>query len=321
MGLSRARLQVRMSAAVLAAAGAVAALSSAAPADARQASASDGTRTLTVSQVDGLAAGGQVVTVTGRGYDVNKGIYVALCVVPQAGQPPTPCGGGATTEGSTGASYWISSNPPSYGEGLAQPYGAGGTFSVTLNVVAALNADVDCRNVACAVVTRNDHIRAADRGQDVVVPVTFGAGAGSAGGSGIGAAGSGSGSSSGGAGAAAGGRSAATSGGGDGAGGGSGSTDGVVAAGDPAAATSGDLASGSTGDPGTSADLTPGGGSFSDGSSTFSYSPAGAAASELQPFMFAGAVPTWLTLAAIALAAAGGGFAIWWRRRSAPLRT
>jgi hypothetical protein len=137
--------------------------------------ATDGRRSLTVSQAAGLPDAGGPITVTGTGYDDFKGIYVALCLVPPPNQPPTPCGGGPDTEGASGSSAWISSNPPSYGEGLATPYGPGGTFTVTVHVNPLLAEGFDCRAVRCAVVTRNDHTRSVDRSQDIFVPVTFAA--------------------------------------------------------------------------------------------------------------------------------------------------
>jgi hypothetical protein len=130
-------------------------------------------RTLSLSQAAGLAGGGQEITVTGSGYDVNKGVYVTLCVIPPTNLPPSPCGGGQDRSGSSGASSWISSNPPDYAAGLTQPYGPGGSFSVALTVGPAINADLDCYSVRCAVVTRNDHTRGSDRSQDLFVPVTF----------------------------------------------------------------------------------------------------------------------------------------------------
>jgi hypothetical protein len=130
-------------------------------------------QTLTVSKATGLSPAGGTVTVEGTGYDENKGIYVAFCVDNGPGEMPTPCGGGADTSGSLGASHWISSNPPSYGEGLAVPYGDGGSFSVTLDVTPQIE-DVDCTVRACAVVTRADHTRSADRTQDLRIPVSFG---------------------------------------------------------------------------------------------------------------------------------------------------
>jgi hypothetical protein len=135
-----------------------------------------GGQKLTVSQTSGLARAGETVTVSGSGYDVNKGIYVAYCVDNGAGAVPTPCGGGADTSGSLGASHWISSNPPSYGEGLAVPYGAGGSFRVQIKVTTKIG-DIDCTKRKCSVVTRNDHTRGGDRSQDVRIPVTFAAAA------------------------------------------------------------------------------------------------------------------------------------------------
>lgn len=129
--------------------------------------------TLNVSRTQGLNPSGEPVTISGACFDVAKGIYVALCVIPPAGQAPNPCGGGIDLEGALGASHWISSNPPPYAVGLTQPFGPGGSFTVTLRPAAALNDAVDCRRVACAIVSRADHTRGSDRTQDVIVPITF----------------------------------------------------------------------------------------------------------------------------------------------------
>lgn len=128
---------------------------------------------LEVSRTEGLDPSGETVTVVGRGYDESRGIYVAFCVVPPPGDPPTPCGGGIDLENESAASAWISSHPPDYGEGLAEPYGRDGSFEVSIRLHAVLNDDVDCRQVQCAVVTRADHTRLADRSLDVIVPVFF----------------------------------------------------------------------------------------------------------------------------------------------------
>ncbi|MFE0253994.1 hypothetical protein [Streptomyces sp. NPDC059010] len=142
---------------------------------------------LGVSQSTGLDPDGQTVTVTGSGYNTEKGIYVAFCVDNGVGKTPTPCVGGVDMSGESGASAWISSNPPSYGEGLAKPYKGSdhkGSFSVRLTV-RAKDANTDCTksDVKCAVITRNDHTRGGDQSQTVRIPVTFGgsgAGSGSA---------------------------------------------------------------------------------------------------------------------------------------------
>jgi hypothetical protein len=135
--------------------------------------ATAGSITLEVSDARAIDAHGATVTVTGRGYDTFKGVYVAFCVQPKRNQAPTPCGGGAATEGSTGVSQWVSSNPPPYGRGLSIPYGPDGSFTATLTVEAALAPRVDCRKVQCVIATRNDHTRSTDRSQDVFVPVAF----------------------------------------------------------------------------------------------------------------------------------------------------
>ncbi|WP_199521436.1 LPXTG cell wall anchor domain-containing protein [Jiangella anatolica] len=137
-------------------------------------------QTITVSKVDGLDPAGETITVHGEGYDLTKGIYVVVCVNNGAGQQPTPCLGGADMEGGGGASAWISSNPPSYGEGLATPFeevGGKGSFDVQLSV-AASDEFTDCLDPAqapngCVVGTRADHTRTADRSADVLIPITF----------------------------------------------------------------------------------------------------------------------------------------------------
>ncbi|MDA2971747.1 MAG: hypothetical protein O3C62_02820 [Actinomycetota bacterium] len=136
-------------------------------------SVTDGTRTLTVSKSVDLSGDGDTILVTGSGYDESKGIYVGLCVITSPDEQPSPCGGGIDREGATGASEWISSNPPSYAIGLPIPYEPGGSFSVELSVTPSINEVVDCRAVACAIVTKNDHTIISDRSQDLIIPVTF----------------------------------------------------------------------------------------------------------------------------------------------------
>jgi hypothetical protein len=129
---------------------------------------------LTASRTTGLSRAGETVTVSGSGYDVTKGIYVAFCVDNGAGVLPSPCGGGADMTGGSGSSAWISSNPPAYGEGLAKPYGRGGSFTVSVRVSRTIG-DVDCVVRACAIVTRADHTRTSDRSQDMRLTVRFAA--------------------------------------------------------------------------------------------------------------------------------------------------
>lgn len=126
---------------------------------------------LTVSKVTGIKSG-ERLTVSGNRFDETIGIYVAFCVTPKKGKMPSPCGGGADESGTLGASKWISSNPPPYGDGLAIPFRPGGRFSVAIKVAPKIGS-VDCRKVSCSVVVRADHTRSDDRSQDLFIPLTF----------------------------------------------------------------------------------------------------------------------------------------------------
>lgn len=124
---------------------------------------------ISVSKSKHLSSG-DFVTVTGTGFDNTKGIYVAFCVI--TGGKPTPCGGGADTDGSSGKSEWISSNPPTYGVGLAKPFGPNGSFSVQIKVSKNIGS-FDCTSGGCGVSTRADHTRSSDRSTDRWIKVTF----------------------------------------------------------------------------------------------------------------------------------------------------
>lgn len=128
---------------------------------------------VTVSQTDDLVDG-QTVSVQGAGFDEERGIYVGVCLFQGEGERATPCIGGIDMEGEGGSSYWISSNPPAYGEGLAIPFEAGGSFEVDLMVVASDEiSGVDCRVETCVITIMSDHTNLTDRSLDQHFPVTF----------------------------------------------------------------------------------------------------------------------------------------------------
>jgi hypothetical protein len=114
---------------------------------------------------------GQTVTVKGSGYSKKVGIYVTYCVIPPKGQRPDLCGPFDIT-GQNNASTWVSSNPPLYAAALVKPFGKGGTFRVQLKLTRMIG-DQDCTVVRCAITTRADHTRSADRSADAFIPVTF----------------------------------------------------------------------------------------------------------------------------------------------------
>lgn len=126
---------------------------------------------LTASKVTSIKSG-ETVSVSGKGFDTTVGIYVELCQIVPAGTLPHVCGGGVNMSGSSAASFWISSNPPSYGKHLAIPFGPGGSFKVGLKVQPMIGK-IDCRKTSCAIYVRADHTRTQDRTHDIKIPVTF----------------------------------------------------------------------------------------------------------------------------------------------------
>ena len=111
-----------------------------------------------------------LVKVDGKSFDETVGIYLAYCVVPKKGELPTPCGGGVNKLGTGESSYWISSNPPPYGIGLAIPFQPGGRFSEVVSVTRKIGK-YDCRKVKCAITVRSDHLHEGDRTHDIFIPI------------------------------------------------------------------------------------------------------------------------------------------------------
>lgn len=114
----------------------------------------------------------QVITVSGKGFDETVGVYLAYCKLPKKGALPTPCGGGINKSGLGNSSYWISSNPPPYGDQLAIPFLPGGRFSQKVSVTEKIGK-VDCRKETCAITVRADHLREGDRSHDLFIPISF----------------------------------------------------------------------------------------------------------------------------------------------------
>ena len=125
-------------------------------------------QTLSVSTT--TAKNGAMIKVTGNRFDETVGIYLAFCVVPKKGQPPTPCGGGINKAGLGEASFWISSNPPPYAIGLTEEFLPGGRFTQKVQVSKSIGK-FDCTKVKCAITVRADHLRGADRSYDMFIPI------------------------------------------------------------------------------------------------------------------------------------------------------
>lgn len=127
---------------------------------------------------------GDRLVVSGTGYDPSRGIYVAICVIPESPtEKPGPCIGGVpdqeqseVVEGTVqyAASNWINDDWAWKLFG-ARSYDdlAAGTFTAYIEVGDPVGDGVDCRVQKCGIYTRNDHTAASDRVQDLYVPVRF----------------------------------------------------------------------------------------------------------------------------------------------------
>lgn len=143
-----------------------------APAAANAAVTSTGSNGASISIAESKFLKERKIKVTGRNFDETVGIYLAYCVIPKKGAMPSPCGGGVNKSGTGEASYWISSNPPPYGDGLAIPFTPGGRFTEVVAVTRKIGK-FDCRKVKCAITVRSDHLHEGDRSHDIYIPISI----------------------------------------------------------------------------------------------------------------------------------------------------
>ncbi len=138
-------------------------------------------QTLVVDAASNLTDG-QMLNVSGTGYDLKTGIYVTFCVIPAKGKRPELCGPFDIT-GQNNQAVWVSSNPPIYAITLVKPFTeitktvkgkkvATGSFKVQVPATRMIGT-YDCKVVKCAILTRADHTRSDYRKADVIIPVTF----------------------------------------------------------------------------------------------------------------------------------------------------
>ena len=142
------------------------------PASAQAAVTSTGPNGASISIAQSKFTKEMKIKVSGRNFDETVGIYLAYCVVPKKGAMPSPCGGGVNKSGTGEASYWISSNPPPYGVGLAIPFTPGGRFTEVVAVTRKIGK-FDCRKVKCAITVRSDHLHEGDRSHDIYIPISI----------------------------------------------------------------------------------------------------------------------------------------------------
>lgn len=132
--------------------------------------ATPGGADVTVTPSTDLCRTGQVITVSGSGFNPTANNSLGIYVVYGPYDPAT-----FSTDASVyGASKWVHLGGPNSG-GQA-PMNPDGTFSTTLTVPAQYtdgggNA-VDCTTTQCSVITFTAH-GVTDRSQDAVIPVSF----------------------------------------------------------------------------------------------------------------------------------------------------
>lgn len=150
----------------------------------------DRERTLSVATENGNAPdlssvqAGDRLVVTGAGYDGDRGLYVAVCRIPdELDGKPGPCLGGVGSQEveqfEEGVVQWAPSNW--INEAFAwRLFGARsfddtatGAFTAYIEVPPAADENVDCTVEACGLYTRNDHTAAGDRVQDLYVPLAW----------------------------------------------------------------------------------------------------------------------------------------------------
>lgn len=148
------------------------------------------TRTLTVALESGGApdlsavSAGDRLVVSGEGFDPDRGIYVAVCRVPdELDAKPGPCLGGVgpqeVEEFDEGVVQYAASNW--INEAFAwRLFGArafddraAGTFTAYIELPPVADENVDCGVELCGLYTRNDHTAVADRVQDLYVPLRW----------------------------------------------------------------------------------------------------------------------------------------------------
>lgn len=160
------------------------------PADVTATGDDDRIRTLAVATETGTApdlgavSAGDRLVVTGVGYDGDRGLYVAVCKVPdEIDGKPGPCLGGVGSQEveqfEEGVVQWAPSNwiNDAFAWRLfgARSFDdtATGAFTAYIELPPATDGVVDCAAEQCGLYTRNDHTAAADRVQDLYLPLRW----------------------------------------------------------------------------------------------------------------------------------------------------
>lgn len=124
------------------------------------------------SNANNLKSAGDVIKVSGSGFDEDKGYYLTLCVKNQEGVRPAPCVG--QNGHASGNAKWFNSNPNQNFAKFTEPFEENGSFDVNLNVKAN-NERFSCKDTlqGCVIAVRLDHFYPEDTSADRFASVTF----------------------------------------------------------------------------------------------------------------------------------------------------
>ncbi|MGS0685751.1 hypothetical protein ACVBEQ_11515 [Nakamurella sp. GG22] len=137
-------------------------------------STANGTRTLVVDSTTGLPVENASIAVQGKGFDVDHGLFIAVCQ-DGSGAPETltKCVGGPIPDGNT-TTGWAHITADGEGAGgVKAAWGPDGSFSVTLALPKVDEGDVNCVTGKCSLYTASDDDSI--RAEDNAVPLAFAA--------------------------------------------------------------------------------------------------------------------------------------------------
>ena len=150
--------------------------------------ADERTRTLSVTTEAGEPAelsqvwAGQTLVIEGSGFDAGIGIYVSVCAIAASAETkPQPCLGGVPDGAEAGdaaesvlSSAWVTDDWAWRAFATHRWEDADtGDFAVELTMPPAVDGELDCMQMQCAITTRADHTAGSDRVQDMQLPIRY----------------------------------------------------------------------------------------------------------------------------------------------------
>lgn len=134
-----------------------------------------GSRTLTVDPVRDIPVNGAKISVQGKGFDIEHGLYVAVCAADTTLPDFSDCVGGPIPDGNT-TQAWAHITADGQGSGgVKAKWGEDGSFQVELVLPNVTEGTPNCLTDGCSLYTASDAASDDDavRSEDITVPLTF----------------------------------------------------------------------------------------------------------------------------------------------------